>query len=94
MKKENKFTKFINIFKLHLDATSYKSPALRIVFSLLTMFFACLFRINITIENALLNFLLFALLLAIIIPSVLIFFVAVAECLQVGENLRHKKNKK
>ena len=79
MKDRKKILDKVNIFKLDLYSTSYKSAALRITFSLLAMFLACLFRISITIENALLNFVLFAVILAIVIPAVLCFFVATAE---------------
>ena len=93
MKDRKKILDKVNIFKLDLYSTSYKSAALRITFSLLAMFLACLFRISITIENALLNFVLFAVILAIVIPAVLCFFVATAECLQVSENRKNKKKK-
>ena len=94
MKDLKEFLDKINIFKINIKSTSYKSGALRIVFSLLAMFLACLFRLNITIENAILNLAVFALILAIIIPAVLCFFAATAECLQVSENIKNKKLKK
>ena len=88
-----KFLNMFNIFELNLSQTSYKSPVIRIVVSLLIMIGLVLLRLSVTIPNVVLNMVISALILIIIIMSVLCFFIAAVECLQVGEN-REKKKKR
>ncbi len=86
-----KFLKFFNIFELNLNEKSYKSPLIRIFASLAIMFAVCIFRLNITITSVALNIFLTVLLLAIMVMSILCFFIASVEALQVGENKRIAK---
>ena len=88
-----KFFKMFNIFELNLSQTSYKSPIIRIAVSLLIMIGLVLLRLSITIPNIVLNMVVSALILIVIIMSVLCFFIAAVECLQVGENREKKKRR-
>ncbi len=88
-----KLLSYINIFELNLNSRSYKSAAVRIAVSLVVMFLVCFFRLNVTITSIPVNFVLTILLLAIMIISVLCFFVAAVECLQVGDNRKKDKER-
>ncbi len=88
-----KFLNFFNIFELNLNSKSYKSPVIRIIVSLLIIAAICVFRLNVTISNALLNIFLAIIILAVMIMSVLCLFVALVECLQVGDNRKNDKTK-
>ena len=88
-----KLLSYINIFELNLNSRSYKSAAIRIAVSLVVMFLVCFFRLNVTITSIPVNFVLTILLLAIMIISVLCFFVAAVECLQVGDNRKKDKER-
>lgn len=88
-----KFFSYFNMFELNLSSRSYKSAAIRIAVSVLVMFFVCLFRLNVNLSNPAVNVIISLLCLAIMILSVLCFFIAAVECLQVGDNRKKDKNK-
>ena len=88
-----KFLSYFNLFELNLEARSYKSGLIRIACSLAVMLLVCLFRLSITITSVALNIVLTIFLLAIMIISILCFFVASVECLQVGDNRKKDKNR-
>lgn len=94
MKKINKFMKLFNYMDLNLYATSYKSAFIRMAVSLSILLVVCLVRFNITITNPIINILSFIIILGIMILSILCFFVAAVECLQVGENRKKEKSRK
>lgn len=83
-----KFLSYFNIFDINLYSRSYKSGIIRMVISLVTMLGSWAIRMSITIENATVNIVTAVLLLLIMIPCVLCFFVAAVECLQVSDNIK------
>ena len=85
------FLSYFNIFELNLTSTSYKSPIIRIIVSLIVLLSIFFFRISVTIESVVINIFLTILLLAIMVLSVLCLFIASVECLQVGDNIRREK---
>ena len=87
------FLGYLNFWKLDLNSKSYKSGIIRIFGSAFVMLIVMLVRMNLTIANMPLNLLVTLLSLAMIIAATLCFFVAAAECLQVGENRRRDKEK-
>lgn len=91
-----KFLSYFNIFELNLYSRSYKSGLIRIGVSALTLFLALAIRFSITLTNPLVNLVVSLLVFAIVILSVLCFFVASVECLQVGDNIKkyNERNKK
>lgn len=93
MKKFKQFLNFFNMFELNLNSRSYKSPLLRIFFSLLTVFIVLAIRFSITIENDAVNIISFFFILGIIILCILCFFIAAVECLQVGDNRKKDKER-
>ena len=86
-----KFINFFNIFELDLTRKSYKSPVIRIIASLLVMFAVCAIRLNITIPNVPLNFIITFAMIGVIMLAILCFFIASVECLQVGHNQKIEK---
>jgi hypothetical protein len=91
MKKIKNFFKMFDFMELNLNSRSYKSGFIRMAVSLLVIFAVCAIRLNITIANVALNIVLTLVSLAIVIMSVLCFFVAAVECLQVGDNRKKDK---
>ena len=87
-----KFLSYFNIFELNLTSRSYKSGAIRIAASLITLLAVCVIRFSVTITNPVINILTAILVLAVMVMSILCFFIALVECLQVGDN--RKKDKK
>lgn len=90
----NKFKKFLNMFNLfdmNLNARSYKSGAIRMAVSLLVMFGTFAARVCITITNPTVNILVSIPVFIIIAMSILCFFIAAVECLQVGDNRKKDK---
>lgn len=83
-----KFLNYFNIFELNLYSRSYKSALIRIGISILVMLVVCVFRLNVTIANPVLNILTSLLVFAIMVFAILCFFVAAVECLQVGDNIK------
>ena len=88
-----KFLNYFNIFELNLNSKSYKSAIIRIIASLIIIAAISIFRLSVTITNAFLNIFLAIVILAIIILSVLCLFIALVECLQVGDNRKKDKNR-
>ncbi len=93
MKKFKEFLNMFNIFELNLSSKSYKSAAIRIAVSLLTLLAVCVFRFSITITDMTLNIFLTIFLLGIMVLCILCFFVAAVECLQVGDNIKKEKER-
>ena len=92
----NKFKKFLNyfsIFELNLYQKSYKSPLIRIFASLAVMLVICLIRLNISIENVVINIVSLLFIVFIMIMAILCFFIAAVECLQVGHNKKIQKER-
>ena len=94
MEKFKKFLKLFNYMDLNLYATSYKSAFIRMAVSLSIVLIVCLIRFNITISNPVINIISAIFILGIVILSILCFFVAAVECLQVGENRKKEKTRK
>lgn len=88
-----KFLGYFNFWKLDLYSKSYKSGIIRIFGSALVMLIVMLVRTNLTITNIPLNIFVLLISIAVMIMATLCFFVAAAECLQVGENRRKDKEK-
>ena len=92
----NKFKKFLNyfsIFELNLYQKSYKSPLIRIFASLAVMLVICLIRLNISIDNVVINIVSLLFIVFIMIMAILCFFIAAVECLQVGHNKKIQKER-
>ena len=92
----NKFKKFLNyfsIFELNLYQKSYKSPLIRMFASLAVMLVICLIRLNISIENVVINIVSLLFIVFIMIMAILCFFIAAVECLQVGHNKKIQKER-
>lgn len=87
------FLKLFSVFDINLNRTSYKSPLIRVIVSLIIMFGTVIFRLNVTIKNPILNIVLAIILLAVVVLSVLCFFVAAVECLQVSDNRKNMKKR-
>ena len=88
-----KFLNYFNIFELNLYSRSYKSPLIRIFVSLFLIIGLWVGRMCITIKNPVVNIISFIAILLIMIPSVLCFFVAMVEFLQVGDNIKKYKER-
>ena len=86
-----KFFNYFNIFELNLTRRDYKSPLIRIVASILVAMIVAIFRLSITLTNPLVNAIISRLVLAVFVLSILCFFIASVECLQVGDNRKKDK---
>lgn len=86
-----KFISYFNLFDLDLNGRSYKSPMIRIGASVLVMLIVCLARLNVTITDPAVSFIVTVLILAVMILSILCLFIAAVECLQVGDNRKKDK---
>ena len=91
MKKLKEFLRIFNIFELDFSSRSYKSPIIRMAVSILIIACICAFRLNVTITSIPLNVFLSILIFAVMIMCVLCFFIAMVECLQVGDNRKKDK---
>jgi hypothetical protein len=92
----NKFKKFLNyfsIFELNLYQKSYRSPLIRMFASLAVMLVICLIRLNISIDNVVINIVSLLFIVFIMIMAILCFFIAAVECLQVGHNKKIQKER-
>lgn len=93
MKNFKQFLNYFSIFELNLYQKSYKSPLIRIFASLAVMLLVCVIRLNISIENVVLNIISLLFIVAIMILAILCFFIAAVECLQVGHNKKIQKER-
>lgn len=93
MKNFKHFLNYFSIFELNLYQKSYKSPLIRIFASLAVMLLVCIIRLNISIENVVLNIISLLFIIAIMILAILCFFIAAVECLQVGHNKKIQKER-
>lgn len=88
-----KFLSYFNMFDMDLNSRSYKSGLIRIMVSAVIMLTICLVRLSITIENPILNAVISLLMIAVFVLSVLCLFIAMVECLQVGDNRKKDKER-
>ena len=86
-----KFFNLFNIFELNLSRRDYKSPAIRMAVSSAIALAVSLFRVGITLSNPVVNVVISLLCIALVVMSILCFFIAAVECLQVGDNRKKDK---
>ena len=85
------FLNYFNMFEINLTRRDYKNPILRIVISIIVAMAVCLFRLSITIKAPVVNIVVSFLCIAVVVLSILCFFIASVECLQVGDNRKKDK---
>ena len=85
------FLNYFNIFELNLTRRDYKSPIIRMVISIALAMAVCLARLSVTISNTALNVIISLICIAVVVMSILCFFIASVECLQVGDNRKKDK---
>ena len=85
------FLNYFNIFELNLTRRDYKSPIIRMVVSIALAMAVCLARLSVTITNTALNVIISLICIAVVVMSILCFFIASVECLQVGDNRKKDK---
>jgi hypothetical protein len=85
------FLNYFNMFELNLTRRDYKSPLIRIFVSALVAMAVAVFRLNITLTNVAINAIVSLICIGIVVMSILCFFIASVECLQVGDNRKKDK---
>lgn len=81
------------LFDLNLYYTSFKIPVIKLVVSALTMLVICILRLSFTITNKALNLTISIAAIVVVIASIMCFFVAAVEALQVSENKKNMKKR-
>lgn len=84
---------FVKLFEINERLESFKIPAIKIIACVLIMMGVSLFMLMSNIPPSALTVVLTILSVAIIGVSIIVLFTAMAECLQVSQNIKNKRDR-
>ena len=84
---------FVKLFEINERLESFKIPALKIIACVLIMMGVSLFMLMSNIPPSALTVVLTILSVAIIGVTIIVLFTSMAECLQVSQNIKNKRDR-
>ncbi len=84
---------FFKLFEINERLESFKIPALKIAGCVIIMLAVCLFMLLVEIPPSALTVVLTIVSVLIIGVSVIVMFTAMAECLQVSQNIKNRRDR-